>query len=241
MLAWVSRIAFDFEAGALSPEPTSDCLSNCRIWFWRRDFRIRPLDTCWRWLELAGRRDPYPERAWQWETHTETQKCGCQGGFEPCWCFYSCSPGVQAIISTIIIHPSWRRYDSPKERGYTSERFKEHRETTLTHRDPRRPKSHTNTPLHEALNKAAASVKRTEIQRLSRLVNPQHSHPGSTIYTVYIHTHAHSVYTLSAFTPMTNTTLIQVTCFQLQDRKKHEHMLVLCFKNGLYFRTWLKC
>lgn len=137
------------------------------------------------------------ERIWQQDTHTQRRhKCGCRGGFEPCWCCYLWSPGVQAIIIPIIIHPSWGRFNGPKERGYTSERFEGDWNCANTQRSTATSSIthiNTNTPLHKSLiekNKAAAGVKGTDTEQVSKPL----AITSWVDQTFHTHTHVHFIH-----------------------------------------------
>lgn len=133
-LACISRIAFHFEERLPSHHPSSDCLPSCSIWVWSDGFRIRPLDACWRWLELAGLKAPYPrERELGRRTHTHTaHKWGCRGGFEQCWLSWSLSSFTQAEEDSTALR-------SKTTLLYNSQRTAQ----TNTHTDPKlRPQSH---------------------------------------------------------------------------------------------------
>lgn len=148
-------------------------------------------------MTWVGRpKSPLPQREKELGSRTHTaHKCGCPGGFEPCWCWFSWSPGVQAIIIPIIIHPSWGRLNGPEEPGYTSERVES--ESVLTQRVPQiHPQSHQET--HFCCSPRILRTEKTKpkctwkAQRLSRLATYLQSHPEPL--RLFIQTHVCAQY-----------------------------------------------
>lgn len=104
--ARVSRIAFDFQEGPLSPHASSDCLPGWSIWLWRKGIRIVPLDDCWRWYELAGLKAPFPRERTSMDIHT-THKMMLQRWLWAMLVYVRCT-GIQAINNITISNSSGR-------------------------------------------------------------------------------------------------------------------------------------
>lgn len=104
----VSRIAFDFQEGPLSPDASSDCLPSWSIWLWRKGIRIMPLDDCWRWHELAGLKAPNPRERTTSTTHKMMLQRWLWAMLVCLWC-----TGIQAI-NNVTISNSSERFKSPR-------------------------------------------------------------------------------------------------------------------------------
>lgn len=159
LLAWVSRIAFDFEEGPLSPQRSSDCLPNCSIWAWSGGFRIRPLDACWRWLELAGLKAPYPrERKSSAVGHTHIQHTNVGAVAALSHAGAATRGALEYRLSSSLSSFTKTEEDStaPRSEATLLNSSEKRWETELTQREIysyilHHTDRHSNTPLHKSL------------------------------------------------------------------------------------------